>query len=375
MNILFLIFHGLSKVSGISKKIEDQIEGLKMNGHQVELCHYEVRPDQHRVRLIDDRLLEDYGTGKLAPIRKRMCYQSIIRYVKKNNIQLVYVRSFHNASPFTIRLFRQMKKTGAQIIMEIPTFPYDQEYSQQPFSWRAALLVDKCFRHRLAQTSDAIVTFSDAPVIFGQKTIQISNGICFERLPLKTPHVASGQEFRIIAVAEVHYWHGYDRIIEGLGLYYQTNPTRKVFLDLVGGIGEAEMSVFKTLIQKYRIAPFIILHGQKQGKELDLLFDQADFAIGSLGRHRSGIHKIKTLKNREYAGRGIPFIYSETDDDFEQMPYILKAPADDSPVCVENILNFYSQLKITPTEIRHSVRHLAWDKQMQKVISAITGTR
>ncbi|MEG2480028.1 MAG: hypothetical protein RSA50_07120, partial [Mucinivorans sp.] len=43
----------------------------------------------------------------------------------------------------------------------------------------------------------------------------------------------------------------------------------------------------------------------------DDLFEQADIAIGSLARHRSGITTIKTLKNREYAARGIPFIYSE----------------------------------------------------------------
>lgn len=38
-------------------------------------------------------------------------------------------------------------------------------------------------------------------------------------------------------------------------------------------------------------------------EELDELFNEADFAIGSLARHRSGIDKIKTLKNREYAAR------------------------------------------------------------------------
>mgnify|MGYP000644641746 CR=1 FL=1 len=42
------------------------------------------------------------------------------------------------------------------------------------------------------------------------------------------------------------------------------------------------------------------------------MFEQADFAIGSLGRHRSGITHIKTLKNREYAARGLAFTYSET---------------------------------------------------------------
>lgn len=72
---------------------------------------------------------------------------------------------------------------------------------------------------------------------------------------------------------------------------------------------------FHELITHYHIEKQVIFHGQKMGKELDELFDLADFAIGSLARHRSHIDKIKTLKNREYAARGIPFIYSETDED------------------------------------------------------------
>ena len=69
----------------------------------------------------------------------------------------------------------------------------------------------------------------------------------------------------------------------------------------------------------------------RHGEELDELFEQADMGIGSLARHRSGITHIKTLKNREYAARGLPFIYSEMDSDFEGKPYILKAKADGKP--------------------------------------------
>ena len=81
----------------------------------------------------------------------------------------------------------------------------------------------------------------------------------------------------------------------------------------------------------------VIFHGQKMNEELDELFNEADFAIGSLARHRSGIDKIKTLKNREYAARGIPFIYSETDEDFDPMPYIMKVPADESPIDIHRL--------------------------------------
>lgn len=102
------------------------------------------------------------------------------------------------------------------------------------------------------------------------------------------------------------------------------------------------------------------------------MFDECDFGIGSLARHRSQIDKIKTLKNREYAARGIPFVYSETDDDFEKMPYILKAPADDTPLDIEKIIDFYESARFTPEEIRSSIiKTLSWERQMQYVIEEI----
>ena len=106
------------------------------------------------------------------------------------------------------------------------------------------------------------------------------------------------------------------------------------------------------------------------GKDLDACFEEADFAIGSLGRHRCGITHIKTLKNREYAARGIPFVYSETDDDFEHQPYILKAAPDDSPLDIEKVIRFYQSLKTTPLQIRMSIEQsLSWKAQMQIVIN------
>ena len=42
MKILFLIYHGFSEYSGISKKIHYQVKGLKENGHDVRLCYYDI---------------------------------------------------------------------------------------------------------------------------------------------------------------------------------------------------------------------------------------------------------------------------------------------------------------------------------------------
>lgn len=377
MKILFLIFHGFSEHSGISKKIHYQIKGLQENGHEIHVCTYSLDGQGHRIRYIDNQILEDFGNGKFASLKKRICYQSIVQYVIREHIDFVYARSFHNANPFTIHLFKSLKKAGIKSAIEIPTYPYDQEYVGFSKKERLELKIDQLFRHQLAKQTDKIVTFTEDPIIFGQKTIRISNGVDFDSTPLKQPSSHPQKELHLIGVAEVHYWHGFDRLIHGMGEYYSNPHETEVYFHIIGGIGPSEMynsqhaPGFHELIEKYHLEPYILFHGQQFGEELDKYFNQCDFAIGSLARHRSGITTIKTLKNREYAARGIPFIFSENDEDFNNKPYIIKAPADESPINIQEIIDFLKKINILPIDIRNSIQSLSWKEQMKKVIKEI----
>ena len=371
MKILFLIFHGFSEYSGISKKIHYQVNGLKEAGHKVDLCYYTIDSDGHRQRIINEEIIEDYGCGKLASIKKRICYEAINRYIINNQIELVYMRSDHNANPFTIHFLYKLKRIGVKIVMEIPTYPYDHEYKGFPMQFQIELLTDKYFRKRLAKQLFRIITFTDDDHIFETKTIKISNGIDFNQIRLKAEQKKSLSTFHLIGVAEVHSWHGFDRVIKGIGEYYKHPHEKEVYFHIVGGISPFDMSIFEKIIQKYNIKKYIIFHGTKFGEELDILFEQANFGIASLARHRSKITHIKTLKNREYAARGIPFIYSEIDSDFEDKPYIIKAPADESIINVSEIISFYEKCSYTPFEIKKTIENLSWRKQMQKVIDEV----
>ena len=128
---------------------------------------------------------------------------------------------------------------------------------------------------------------------------------------------------------------------------------------------------FHELMEKYGIQNRIIMHGQLFGDALTEIFNQCQFAIGSLARHRSGITNIKTLKNREYATRGIPFIYSEHDSDFDHQPYVLKAPADESPINIPQLIEFVDRIQMSPADIRKTVEHLSWKNQMQRVVTEV----
>lgn len=383
MKILFLVYHGFADYSGITKKIHYQVKGLKENGHDVRLCYYDFSPDGHRCRYVDGQVIKDYGTGKWAAIRQRMDYDGVYDYCVREGIQFIYARCFMNANPFLVRFFKKIRKAGIHAVTEIPTYPYDQEL--RTFYWvqRMELKVDQLFRNGLYKYMDAMVTFSDAKEIFGQRTINISNGVDFDSIPI---HEVKSQEsgvgsdksaLHLIGVAEIHPWHAFDRVVAGIGEYYRRYRSecmecRDVYFHIVGGVHPHHMKqYFNPLIEKYHLHDKIIFHGTLFGKELDEVFNQCQFAIGSLGRHRSGITVIKTLKNREYATRGIPFIYSEIDSDFDHQPYIVKAPADETPIDIQQIIDFMADFKMAPEDIRKTVEPLQWKYQMKKVVDAV----
>jgi len=375
MRILFLTYHGFEEASGISKKMLAQIKGLRQNGHEVHLCYYDIAADGSRCRYVDGKVIHNYGRGRFATLLQRMDYRCINDYCREHAIQLVYVRCFMNASPFNIRLFKRLQADDIKSVMEVPTYPYDGEFATLPLKYRIEHIFDKMFRCKLASYMDAIVTFTDEQEIFGQRTICISNGVDFDSIPLHKP-IAVTNEIHLIGVAEVHPWHGFDRLIKGLGEYYRQQPVANsnkpnVFFHVVGGVSESMMRDFQAIIHQFGIEKYVVFHGKLFGDELTAVFNQCQFAIGSLARHRSGITRIKTLKNREYAARGIPFIYSEEDSDFDQQPYVLKAPADDSPVEICQILDFLNRSSMSPDDIRRTVSLLAWKYQMKRVIDGI----
>lgn len=371
MKALFLIFHGFDPSNGISKKISYQLEALKQCGLDAHICYMDENGSKKRI--VDNQTIADYGNGFISKIKKRTNFSPIINYAKKERIEFVYIRSDHNANPFTINMVRKMKKAGMKVVMEIPTYPYDQEYVNK--AMQRKLIQDKLFRNKLAAELDGIVTFSDYDIIFGQKTIRISNGIDFDNIRQKSKFNNTDKGINLIGVAEIHRWHGFDRLIKGLAEYYSNHPEYKVYFHIVGYFfSPIEEKEITSIIQQHHLEKYVIIYGKKHGEELDAIFEKCDFGIGSLGRHRVGIDKIKTLKNREYAARGIPFIYSETDSDFDTKQYVLKVPADESPINITKIIDFYKDLTISPQEIRDSISNLSWKNQMGKVIDAIYPT-
>lgn len=373
MNILYLIFHGLESYNGVSKKICYQVEALKELGVNVKLCYIDIDDNGRQKRMIDDFVLESFKDGIVGKLKKWTDYSAILNYIDENKIDCVYMRSYHNADPFLISALKRLKKKGVKVVMEIPTYPYDNEYRNTSLVMRLYLLRDKCFRYAMAKQLFRIVTFSDYQQIFNVPTINISNGIDFNSVKIKSGQGDIEGKINLIGVAEIHRWHGFDRLIKGLAIYYSEKQNRDIKFNIVGYGDKAELSKLEQLVTDNNLEGKVVFHGPRYGEELNQLFDQADMGIASLARHRSNITNIKTLKNREYAARGIPFIYSETDSDFDTMPYVKKIPANEEPINVKSLIHFLDSVSyLKQDDIRNSIQHLSWKNQMAMVLESIT---
>jgi len=371
MKVLFLVFHGFEAHNGISKKIFYQVDGLKQNGIDVRLCYLLIDENGFHKRTVNDSIVENYGKGILAKIKKRISYGSLLNYILKEKIDFLYVRHDFNANPFLVCFFNSLKKRNVKTILEIPTYPYDNEFTHAKWKDYIQLGIDKLFRALLSKALFRIVTFTELHEIWGTPTICISNGIDFDKVKMKSIDNTSRNKLNLIGVADIHAWHGFDRLIHGLVNYYKQDKKNKVYFHIVGNGIEKIINDLKQIVYENHLEKYIKFYGPKSGIELDALFDLADFGIASLARHRSNISRIKTLKNREYAARGIPFIYSEIDTDFDNMPYVLKAPANDEPIDIQNIVDFHSNMKTPSIEIRKSISHLSWKNQMKIIINNV----
>ncbi|QIK54850.1 glycosyltransferase [Dysgonomonas sp. HDW5B] len=371
MKGLFLIFHGMESYNGISKKIRYQVDGFKQCGVNMQLCYIDIDSAGNQRRMIDNDVIESFDHSLKGKFKKWTDYSAILEYIEKNAVEFVYIRSYHNANPFLISAVKHLKKKKVKVVLEIPTYPYDQEYRGATRTMKFQLMIDQYFRKQLAKHLYAIVTFSDHKKIFGTQTINISNGIDFNAIRMKSDVNDTSHELHLISVAEIHPWHGFDRLIAGLANYYKTERDYKVYYDIVGYGVAAYIEDLKKMVENNSLGQYVRFHGSQFGEQLDKLFDNSDIGIASLARHRSNITHLKALKNREYAARGIPFIYSEIDDDFEAMPYVFKASMDESPIDIDSLIEFYRMVKKKPSEIRQSVHFLSWEVQIQKVVNAI----
>lgn len=357
------------KDKGVKNKIKGQLKAVEKLGYQVDYLE-RVRKEKKFYFTLNNLEISntEFKRNFLSQIMEFFYYPNYKNLVERINSQkydLVYFRRF-------ILTFGSMKFiraiNGKKKIWEIPTYPYDNE---------AIFIKDKIlyfferifFRKKLKNRINKIVTYSDDRKIFGIHCINISNGIDLEEVKLveKKEH----RRINFINVSNCSFWHGIDRFLYSLLQYKKNGGKEQVKFHIVGEGSEAP-KLKKIVEDNIELQDIVIFYGFKSGEELDEVYNNSDIAVGCLGNHRKNIEKAFALKNREYCAKGLPLIFSEIDLDFEECKFVYKVSADESLLDIENIIEWYKNLKVTPEEIRkYAEDNLSWDKQMKKVIDNI----
>lgn len=367
---MFILFQNLEKVSGIGRKIHAQVDAMNSIGVHTTVSYLSKNGNEgHLLRMICDKEYSNHESICSFPINCtwRVSFSHLRSYLINNRYTIVYIRYTHFANPFFIGFLRKIKRAGIRVILEIPTYPYDHEYINRSLAEKLILAIERVSRERFKSCVDRVVTFSSEDSIYGVETIKINNGVDLNYIKeSKINQVKCCVS--IIAVASMYFWHGYDRLLAGLKNYYQNPVETSVWLYLVGIGNNSESQRYLTLIKSYGLSKYVHVRGFTSGDELNSIYEKCHIAAGCLGVHRKMIKDLKSLKNSEYCARGIPFFYSEHDVNFNDKPFVLKVPADDSDIDIARVVDFVKNTQIDRDAMKEFTRnHLGWETQMRKI--------
>lgn len=358
-NILYITYVDFFQGAfpGVEAKIDGHIKSMAAAGYHVD----RITQYGNAAQLVD----MESGKTELfqAVVSQRF---SLLKAVKaalaRRHYAAAYIR-FQFFSEDVRRMVLCLKKSGAKVLMEIPTFPYEGELHQQGPKGELKLLCDRMFRRACAQNIDVFITVGEGENrIYGTPCIRILNGLDYQKHPLR--HVRPGRpnEVHLLAVASMLPWHGYDRVLNGLAHYYKNSGQTNFVLHLVGE--GRESAKYRQLVAEHQLDSHVIFHGMKGGSELNSIADECDVAIGSLAAFRIGITKMSTLKSREYCAWGFPTVNATPTDILDaDDPFCLFVPEDESAVDMEAVAAFYQRVYfesgLTAEQIAHAIREKA----------------
>ena len=296
-------------------------------------------------------------------------YTVTIAYSK--GCKYIYIR-YPKSNPIFIGVLKQLKRINCRIIIEYPTYPYDAEIKTYGKTIRSKCIfyVDRICRNVLKKYVYAAATFSEDEEIFGTQTFQVYNGIFVNDIKPRIPRTDGN--VHVIAVAEMQQSHGYDRLIEGIRIFYSKPQKTYVYLHLIGE--GPEKIKYENMVKGYHLEKYIFFYGYCIGDKLNQLYDMGTIAAETLGLHRVGIALSSSLKSREYLSKGLPIITSVNIDVIPRdYPYILRVESNDNAIDIDNLVKFHNKvyekgIGVVSNEIRHfAEEHCDMVRAMQVV--------
>lgn len=342
-----------SSSDGLAKKIHSQVKAFQECGYITELAGC-----SGKFYKIEDHQFSIEETGVFSKTNEML--KLLEEYIlKQENYEILYIRKFY-FTPYFLNFLKNIRPKFKKIVLELPTYPYYGEIQTVKGKiafWIEYLLVIR----KISKYIDKIITFSNDKKIYGINCIKISNGIdSSEQVYSEEP---DRNIMNFISVSSISFWHGIDRFILALKNYEGNN----VHFHIVGGENNISLSL-KKMVQDYNLIKKVTFHGQKSGEELQKIYAMCHIGVGSLGRHRSNVYHLNSLKNREYLAKGIPIIYSEFDNDLDNLDFVFKLSPDENAIDLDEIIQWYINGNFSKKIIHDFSDRFLWINQINKIL-------
>jgi len=293
---------------------------------------------------------------------------------EQGHFDLVYIRY---SIPFFsyVKTLRILKSICPKVVVEIPTYPHQNEYKNDRRVWRKPLYPIMEILNRRASIYVDLYSLIGKKVdtCYQRPAINISNGVTVKDIPIKKKAMTEN-EINIIAVASMAKWHGYDRLISGLYNYISNGGREKVFIHLVGPDGDGSLMEWKSLTNKLRLKDYVLFEGPMYGDDLARMIDKCDIACSALAPYVKGMEDGTSIKVAEYCARGIPFIWTRDENDtLYPIPHSYGGFLnDDSPIDIDRIVKIVKEIKketgISEKMRKYAEENLSWNSQYKLIL-------
>lgn len=373
-------------IPGVVEKIKGQAAAFRRNGFVMDLLY----PTNEGVLVIekaDGSILTFKGANPFYT-NKGLIHKLFLhlRLAWMGNINFKYCEETVIASAYDgfylrfylpghglIRFLKKIKskKKKTRLLLEYPTLNVKQ-IIKNDLARRVSYFFNEGRIRKLNRFADYIVTLTKDKELFGRPAVFMPNGLDLTSINvLKKPDLVNTVVLLGVASDCAHY-HGYDKIIKGLYAYKKSGLMPAVHFRIVSSLLGHNIEYLRNLTLEYGLENEVVFLDSMDRKELAKQYQEVHIGVGTLALHRVGLMDNYSLKHREYAAFGLPFIMSKGDDVFEQSPFVMTVERDEEPINIQALVEFYKGIYEMKSEYTSAFRasmanRITWDAQLKDV--------
>lgn len=292
--------------------------------------------------------------------------ETVLNWIMKYDVNFLYLR-YHFCNQNIYSFCKLLKKLNKPVIMEIPSYPYDDELQEGLCKFE-----DSLYREKMAEFVGTFTTYSYDEMIWNRPCIQLINGIDSSKICFNSNNHTNANSIRFIAVLTMNPWHGMERIIFGFYKYYKEKKELDPDINLVLIGDGVEKGYYERLVKIYELDNYIYFEGVIDSYKLKDYYREFDIAVSSLAMYKIGVDYASPIKGSEYCANGLPMICGYKDSRFEKAPFVYQLSNDDSVINIKSILDWYKGLakdfEFKKKICEYAAEKLTWEKIMIPVV-------